>query len=182
MQISLFAASFVESLSFSLNLSLTSERGIWMQAGDKCRRARRRRRKVKLGEEAKKRRLSEDQVKFLETNFGRERKLESGRKVKLAAELGLEPKQVAVWFQNRRARWKSKQIEEEYVRLKFMHDSLLLDKCSLEAEVSFSRFLSHVLFFYSTSLTGFRVYFSPSIPYISGFFVLLPAFSIFSAL
>ncbi|CAA7404259.1 unnamed protein product [Spirodela intermedia] len=99
------------------------------------RRTRRRRKKAKAGEEAKKRRLSEEQVKFLEMNFDRERKLESGRKARLAAELGLDPKQVAVWFQNRRARWKSKQIEEEYVRLQYMHDAVLVDKSQLEAEV-----------------------------------------------
>ncbi|CAA6657554.1 unnamed protein product [Spirodela intermedia] len=68
-------------------------------------------------------------------NFGRERKLESGRKVYLATELGLDPKQVAVWFQNRRARWKSKQLEEEYVRLRSMHEAVVLEKCHLEAEV-----------------------------------------------
>ncbi|PKA58188.1 Homeobox-leucine zipper protein HOX14 [Apostasia shenzhenica] len=87
--------------------------------------------------EGKKRRLSDEQVKFLEINFGKERKLESGRKVHLATEIGLDPKQVAVWFQNRRARWKSKQLEEEYVRLRSSHDSVLLEKCRLENEVSF---------------------------------------------
>ncbi|MQL88856.1 hypothetical protein Taro_021424 [Colocasia esculenta] len=98
----------------------------------------RRRRKKTKGEDAgegKKRRLSDEQVKFLEMNFGRERKLESGRKVYLASELGLDPKQVAVWFQNRRARWKSKQLEGEYVRLKTMHDAVVVEKCHLEAEV-----------------------------------------------
>ncbi|KAK8933504.1 Homeobox-leucine zipper protein ATHB-40 [Platanthera zijinensis] len=88
-----------------------------------------------ITEEGKKRRLSDDQVKFLEMNFGRERKLESGRKVHLANELGLDPKQVSVWFQNRRARWKSKQLEEEYVRLRSSHDAVVIEKCRLENEV-----------------------------------------------
>ena len=74
-------------------------------------------------------------MKFLEMNFGRERKLESGRKVYLATELGLDPKQVAVWFQNRRARWKNKQLEEEYVQLRSMHEAIVTEKCHLEAEV-----------------------------------------------
>ncbi|KAF2283936.1 hypothetical protein GH714_017364 [Hevea brasiliensis] len=46
----------------------------------------------------KKRRLSVDQVKALEKNFEVENKLEPERKVKLAQELGLQPRQVAVWF------------------------------------------------------------------------------------
>ncbi|KAF9681850.1 hypothetical protein SADUNF_Sadunf05G0045800 [Salix dunnii] len=62
----------------------------------------------------KKRRLSGDQVKALEKNFEVENKLEPERKVKLAQELGLQPRQVAVWFQNRRARWKTKQLERDY--------------------------------------------------------------------
>ncbi|KAJ0982187.1 hypothetical protein J5N97_010442 [Dioscorea zingiberensis] len=85
--------------------------------------------------EAKKRRLTDDQVKFLEHNFGKEKKLESGRKLHLAMELGLDPKQVAVWFQNRRARWKNKQMEEDYMKLKSRHDTAVVEKCHLENEV-----------------------------------------------
>lgn len=73
----------------------------------------------------KKRRLSVDQVKALEKNFEVENKLEPERKVKLAQELGLQPRQVAVWFQNRRARWKTKQLERDYGTLKASHDALL---------------------------------------------------------
>ncbi|XP_051127109.1 homeobox-leucine zipper protein ATHB-6-like [Andrographis paniculata] len=73
----------------------------------------------------KKRRLSVDQVRALEKNFEVENKLEPERKVKLAEELGLQPRQVAVWFQNRRARWKTKQLERDYAALKASHDSLL---------------------------------------------------------
>ncbi|KAL2498872.1 Homeobox-leucine zipper protein ATHB-16 [Abeliophyllum distichum] len=72
----------------------------------------------------KKRRLSVDQVKALEKNFEVENKLEPERKVKLAQELGLQPRQVAVWFQNRRARWKTKQLERDYGVLKANFDAL----------------------------------------------------------
>lgn len=72
----------------------------------------------------KKRRLSVDQVKALEKNFEVENKLEPERKVKLAQELGLQPRQVAVWFQNRRARWKTKQLERDYGVLKANYDTL----------------------------------------------------------
>ncbi|KAL0685387.1 hypothetical protein Bca4012_052235 [Brassica carinata] len=57
-------------------------------------------------------------------NFELENKLEAERKVKLAQELGLQPRQVAVWFQNRRARWKTKQLEKDYGVLKTQYDSL----------------------------------------------------------
>jgi homeobox-leucine zipper protein len=75
----------------------------------------------------KKRRLSVDQVKALEKNFEVENKLEPDRKVKLAQELGLQPRQVAVWFQNRRARWKTKQLERDYGVLKANYDALKLN-------------------------------------------------------
>ncbi|TVU38208.1 hypothetical protein EJB05_11565 [Eragrostis curvula] len=72
---------------------------------------------------------------MLELSFREERKLETGRKVHLASELGLDPKQVAVWFQNRRARHKSKLLEEEFAKLKQAHDAAILHKCHLENEV-----------------------------------------------
>ncbi|CAM8906424.1 unnamed protein product [Rhodiola kirilowii] len=72
----------------------------------------------------KKRRLRADQVKALERSFESENKLEPERKVQLAIELGLDPRQVAIWFQNRRARWKTKQLERDYVLLKSAFDDL----------------------------------------------------------
>lgn len=103
---------------------------------------RRRRRKNRGGENGvpghKKRKLSAHQVNLLEVNFGNEHKLESERKDKLASELGLDPRQVAVWFQNRRARWKNKKLEEEYTKLKTAHESIVVEKCHLESEVHFS--------------------------------------------
>ncbi|XP_020232165.1 homeobox-leucine zipper protein HAT5 [Cajanus cajan] len=73
----------------------------------------------------KKHRLSSDQVHLLEKSFGEENKLEPERKTQLAKKLGLQPRQVAVWFQNRRARWKTKQLERDYDILKSSYDSLL---------------------------------------------------------
>jgi hypothetical protein len=89
-------------------------------------------------EQAKKRRLSDEQARQLEINFRKERKLETPRKVQLAAELGLDAKQVAVWFQNRRARHKSKLMEEEFSKLRAAHDAVVLHNCHLEAEVNFT--------------------------------------------
>ncbi|KAK9713089.1 hypothetical protein RND81_06G002100 [Saponaria officinalis] len=80
----------------------------------------------------KKRRLSVEQVKALEKYFEVENKLEPERKVKLAQELGLQPRQVAVWFQNRRARWKTRQLERDYTALKASFDSLKQNYDSLQ--------------------------------------------------
>ncbi|KAJ0052034.1 hypothetical protein Pint_02696 [Pistacia integerrima] len=73
----------------------------------------------------KKRRLSPEQVNLLEKSFEAENKLEPERKTQLAKKLGLQPRQVAVWFQNRRARWKTKQLERDYDLLKASYDALL---------------------------------------------------------
>ncbi|KFK44605.1 hypothetical protein AALP_AA1G280600 [Arabis alpina] len=76
----------------------------------------------KMGE--KKRRLNMEQLKSLEKNFELGNKLESDRKLELARTLGLQPRQIAIWFQNRRARSKTKQLERDYDTLKRQFDSL----------------------------------------------------------
>ncbi|KAH9611899.1 hypothetical protein KSS87_002624 [Heliosperma pusillum] len=95
-----------------------------------------------LHQPEKKRRLTIEQVEFLEKSFGTENKLEPERKDQLAKELGLQPRQVAIWFQNRRARWKNKQTEKDfdtlqasYNSLKSNYESLLKEKANLKAEV-----------------------------------------------
>lgn len=82
----------------------------------------------------KKRRLTVEQVQFLEKSFEVENKLEPDRKVQLAKDLGLQPRQVAIWFQNRRARWKTKQMEKDYDVLQASYNSLKADYESMRKE------------------------------------------------
>ena len=83
---------------------------------------------------AKKRRLSGEQVRTLERSFEVENKLEPERKARLARDLGLQPRQVAVWFQNRRARWKTKQLERDYNALRHSYDALRVDHDALRRD------------------------------------------------
>ncbi|KAM3363847.1 homeobox-leucine zipper protein ATHB-13-like isoform X1 [Capsicum galapagoense] len=85
-----------------------------------------------LGE--KKRRLNMEQVKALERSFEMASKLEPERKIQLARALGLQPRQIAIWFQNRRARWKTKQLEKDYEILKRHYGSLKADNDALKAQ------------------------------------------------
>uniref|UniRef100_A0A0E0K9C4 Homeobox-leucine zipper protein n=1 Tax=Oryza punctata TaxID=4537 RepID=A0A0E0K9C4_ORYPU len=79
----------------------------------------------------KKRRLNVEQVRTLEKNFELGNKLEPERKMQLARALGLQPRQVAIWFQNRRARWKTKQLEKDYDALKRQLDAVMADNDAL---------------------------------------------------
>ncbi|XP_059445998.1 homeobox-leucine zipper protein ATHB-13-like isoform X2 [Corylus avellana] len=82
----------------------------------------------------KKRRLNMEQVKTLEKNFELGNKLEPERKMQLARALGLQPRQIAIWFQNRRARWKTKQLEKDYDLLKRQFEAVKADNDALQAQ------------------------------------------------
>ncbi|KAE8699627.1 Homeobox-leucine zipper protein HOX6 [Hibiscus syriacus] len=81
-----------------------------------------------------KRRFSDEQIKSLESMFESETRLEPRMKLQVAKELGLQPRQVAIWFQNKRARWKSKQLERDYSILQANHDNLAAKYESLKKE------------------------------------------------
>ncbi|NP_001356198.1 homeodomain-leucine zipper transcription factor TaHDZipI-1 [Zea mays] len=86
-----------------------------------------------LGE--KKRRLAPDQVRALERCFEADNRLDPDRKARVARDLALNPRQVAVWFQNRRARWKAKALHRDFAALRARHDALRRDKDALAAEI-----------------------------------------------
>ncbi|MED6121058.1 hypothetical protein PIB30_026546 [Stylosanthes scabra] len=80
------------------------------------------------------RRFSDEQIKSLESIFENESRLEPRKKLQLARELGLQPRQVAIWFQNKRARWKSKQLERDYNILRNNYNNLASRFESLKKE------------------------------------------------
>ncbi|XP_009763971.1 homeobox-leucine zipper protein ATHB-13-like [Nicotiana tabacum] len=82
----------------------------------------------------KKRRLNMEQVKTLEKNFELGNKLEPERKMQLARALGLQPRQIAIWFQNRRARWKTKQLEKDYEILKRQFEAIKAENDALQSQ------------------------------------------------
>ncbi|MCO5547065.1 hypothetical protein L7F22_000506 [Adiantum nelumboides] len=79
----------------------------------------------------KNRRLTVEQINYLEMSFTEDLKLEPERKAFIAKQLGLRPRQVAIWFQNRRARWKNKQVEQDYEMLKANYDAAVKEKETL---------------------------------------------------
>ncbi|KAK9268976.1 hypothetical protein L1049_000743 [Liquidambar formosana] len=82
-----------------------------------------------------KKRLTQDQVSLLETSFNSHKKLEPERKLQLARELGLPPRRIAVWYQNKRARWKAQSLELDYNRLQQRLDTTLAEKKRLEKDI-----------------------------------------------
>ena len=105
--------------------------------------------------EKKKIRLNLEQVKALEKSFDLGNKLEPERKMQLAKALGLQPRQIAIWFQNRRARWKTKQLEKDYEALKKQfevvkadNDALQAQNKNLTAEVMVLIFINETIFTY----------------------------------
>lgn len=83
----------------------------------------------------KKLRLSKDQSAVLEESFKEHNTLNPKQKLALAKQLGLRPRQVEVWFQNRRARTKLKQTEVDCEFLKRCCENLTEENRRLQKEV-----------------------------------------------
>ncbi|KAI7738095.1 hypothetical protein M8C21_013943 [Ambrosia artemisiifolia] len=83
----------------------------------------------------KKLRLTKSQSALLEEAFKHQSSLNVKQKQELARELKLRPRQVEVWFQNRRARTKLKQTEMEFEHLKKVCNQLTCENQKLQKEL-----------------------------------------------
>ncbi|XP_059624061.1 homeobox-leucine zipper protein HAT22-like [Cornus florida] len=83
----------------------------------------------------KKLRLTKDQSALLEESFKLHSTLNPKQKQDLARELNLRPRQVEVWFQNRRARTKLKQTEVDCEFLKKCCETLTDENRRLQKEL-----------------------------------------------
>ncbi|CAA0833580.1 Homeobox-leucine zipper protein HAT14 [Striga hermonthica] len=105
----------------------------------------------------KKLRLSKEQSAFLEESFKEHNTLNPKQKLALAKQLNLRPRQVEVWFQNRRARTKLKQTEVDCEYLKKCCETLTEENRRLQKELQELRALKATQPFYmqlpATTLT-----------------------------
>ncbi|CAK9322420.1 unnamed protein product [Citrullus colocynthis] len=103
----------------------------------------------------KKLRLSRQQSAFLEESFKQHHTLYPKQKLEVARRLNLLPRQVEVWFQNRRARTKLKQTEVECEYLKKCCATLTQQNTKLQKELQDLRALktTHSLFMHSPATT-----------------------------
>ncbi|XP_051119626.1 homeobox-leucine zipper protein HOX11-like [Andrographis paniculata] len=83
----------------------------------------------------KKLRLSKEQSAFLEESFKEHHTLNPKQKLALANHLNLRPRQVEVWFQNRRARTKLKQTEVDCEYLRRCCETLTEENRRLQKEL-----------------------------------------------
>ncbi|KAG5538982.1 hypothetical protein RHGRI_019511 [Rhododendron griersonianum] len=105
----------------------------------------------------KKLRLSKEQSAYLEESFKEHNTLNPKQKLALAKQLNLRPRQVEVWFQNRRARTKLKQTEVDCEYLKRCCETLTEENRRLHKELQELRALKNSNPFYmqlpATTLT-----------------------------
>nr|GEW40282.1 homeobox-leucine zipper protein ATHB-52-like [Tanacetum cinerariifolium] len=80
-------------------------------------------------------RLTEEQVRLLESSFDSSKKLEPEMKHQLSRQLGLPPRQIAIWYQNKRARWKNQSLEHDYNMLQLQLEATLYETRQLQKEV-----------------------------------------------
>ncbi|KAI5003872.1 hypothetical protein ZWY2020_031115 [Hordeum vulgare] len=91
----------------------------------------------------KKLRLTKEQTALLEDHFKEQSTLSHKQKSSLARQLNLRPRQVEVWFQNRRARTKLKQTEVDCELLKRCCETLTEENRRLHRELQHLRALHH---------------------------------------
>ncbi|XP_077225585.1 homeobox-leucine zipper protein HAT4-like isoform X1 [Tasmannia lanceolata] len=105
----------------------------------------------------KKLRLSKEQSAVLEESFKEHTSLNPNQKLALAKKLNLRPRQVEVWFQNRRARTKLKQTEVDREFLKRCCENLTKENRRLQRELLELRAMKRSPHFYmqvpTTALT-----------------------------
>ncbi|GAA0150174.1 hypothetical protein LIER_09174 [Lithospermum erythrorhizon] len=105
----------------------------------------------------KKLRLTKEQSAFLEESFKEHNTLNPKQKLALVKQLNLRPRQVEVWFQNRRARTKLKQTEVDCEYLKRCCETLTEENRRLHKELQELRALKSSSPFYmqlpATTLT-----------------------------
>ncbi|CAI9293087.1 unnamed protein product [Lactuca saligna] len=92
----------------------------------------------------KKLRLTKQQSAYLEESFKDHSILNHRQKLDLAIQLNLSPRQVEVWFQNRRARTKLKQTEMDYEYLKNCCETLTRENRRLHKELKELRALKTI--------------------------------------
>ncbi|PWA44993.1 Helix-turn-helix motif-containing protein [Artemisia annua] len=80
-------------------------------------------------------RLTEEQVRLLESSFDSSKKLEPELKHQLSRQLGIPPRQIAIWYQNKRARWKNQSLEHDYNMLQLQLEATLFETRQLQKEV-----------------------------------------------
>ncbi|PUZ39839.1 hypothetical protein GQ55_9G375000 [Panicum hallii var. hallii] len=91
----------------------------------------------------KKLRLTKEQSALLEDRFKEHSTLNPKQKAALAKQLNLRPRQVEVWFQNRRARTKLKQTEVDCELLKRCCETLTEENRRLHRELQQLRSFNH---------------------------------------
>ncbi|KAI5072685.1 hypothetical protein GOP47_0012791 [Adiantum capillus-veneris] len=105
----------------------------------------------------KKLRLSKEESALLEERFKEQSTLTPKQKNELAKQLNLRPRQVEVWFQNRRARTKLKQTEVDCELLKKCCASLTEENRRLQKEVAQLRALKEGPHYMSPHDLGTRI-------------------------